>query len=90
MRKIYEIAAALANENPKLCERVTWKRVQDRYKRLHQVYTREDLWNQRESGFGGELIDMDHLLSTMRKEREYIDEKREVNNIETDYIDDEK
>lgn len=89
-RKRFDQAAARANENPGLREKVAWKSVQDRFKRLQEVHTKRDRWNQRASGVGGEVGEMEEVLSSMRESKEDIKEKRYADRKEATRVEAEK
>jgi len=69
-RERFDIAARRSNATKKLSCTVTWKAVQDRYKRLQQRYNTRDAIDQQMSGIGGEVGEMEELLSTMKEEKQ--------------------
>jgi len=66
-RARFTIAAGKCNENPNLREKVSWKSVQDRYKRLESTYSKADNWRKKATGLGGESSEIEELLSIMRE-----------------------
>lgn len=72
----YETAANKVNAAKKLSFAVTWKSVQDRYKRIQTRFDEMDKVEQGMSGVGGELGEMEDLLSVMKQARQdFNDEK---------------
>lgn len=65
----FDIAAKRSNATTKLSCTVTWKAVQDKYKRVQQGFDERDAVDQRMSGIGGEVDEMDELLMGMKEER---------------------
>lgn len=57
---------ARGNVNERMKDKVSWKSIQGRYKRLHEVHSRERKWNERESRFNGELWEMEELIKKLR------------------------
>ena len=69
VRERFQIAASKSNATKRLCNVVTWKAVQDRYKRLQGRFDKYDNIESRISGVGGEMGEAEELLSTMREVR---------------------
>ena len=71
-RKPFEASALNVNANSAFKdEPVTWKAIQDRYKRQQDQYGRLEDGNQRLSGFGGgEMSELADLLMKMREARD--------------------
>ena len=68
--KRYGDAASNFNANPSVFQTVTWKSVRDRYKRLQEQFHKSDNANQRLSGVGGEVGEIEELLMEMREARD--------------------
>lgn len=83
-RKRFETAASRVTENPLFQGTITWKTVQDRYKRLQEQYDTNDTANARLSGVGGgEMGELADLLMTMREARDdYVAEKTAAKDAE--------
>jgi len=89
-RKRFEKAAGLLGENPLFTTKISWKQVQDRYRRLQEQYNSHDNENQRLSGVGGgEMGELADLLMMMREARDDMDAKKTVDK-ETRKKDDEE
>ena len=65
--KRYGDAASNFNANLTVVQTVTWKSVRDRYKRVQEQFDKSDNANQRLSGVGGEIGEMEELLMGMRE-----------------------
>ena len=68
--KRYGEAAGNFNANISVVQTVTWKSVRDCYKRLQEHFDKSDNANQRLSGVGGEIGEMEELLMSMREARD--------------------
>ena len=68
--ELFAKAAACANQNPGLKQKVTQKSIQDRYVRLQKDFDEGDKKESAMSGIGGEVGEMVELLSEMRQARE--------------------
>ena len=80
VRQTFEKVAVGVNRNPHMSEKVSWKSVQDRYKRLQDDFDQEDARNGVLSGVaGGEMGELYQMLSQMRQERDsFVNEKGAV------------
>lgn len=76
-RERFEVAAAKVNGSKRLVSSVTWKSVQDRYKRLQKRFDRNDRIEAAMSGVGGEFGELEELLSSMKETREDLTRERE-------------
>ena len=80
-RERFEIAESKANASSKLATEVTWKAIQDRYKRLQSRFDRNERVEAAMTGVGGEYGEMEELLNTMREARQDLnDATREKKN----------
>ena len=79
-RKRFEEAAAKVNSNPAFSDDpITWKPLQDRYKRMQEQYAKLDDGNQRLSGVGGgEMGELADLLMTMREAKDDFDSQKKA------------
>lgn len=66
----YETAANKANATRRLTCPVTWKSVQDRYKRIQARFDERERVESLMSGVGGELGEIEELLSSMKEARQ--------------------
>ena len=66
----FETAAKKSNATKRLSCAVTWKSVQDRYKRIQSRFDERDKIDGLMSGVGGEVGEMEELLSAMREARQ--------------------
>ena len=71
-RATFGQAAAKVNENEAMKEKVTWKSVRDRYKKIQEKFDKRDNCERRISGSGGEVGEMDELLMEMKQARDDI------------------
>lgn len=81
-KKLFEVAASKISANPAFDtegKNVSWKAVQDRYKRLQKDYDHADNANQRLSGVGGgEMGELADLLMTMREAHDDLDVQKKA------------
>lgn len=89
-RRKFENVAANVNENPSMNQKVTWKSVQDRYKRLQADFDKSDKRNQMMSGVGGEVGELEELLMEMREARDDMDSKKGADRAAQKAADEEK
>ena len=76
-RALFEKATDICNDNVVMVSVVSWKQVQDRYTRLQASFDREDGLTHNRSGIGGgELSELNELLSQMRETRVDLRAKR--------------
>ena len=68
-RERFEIAASKSNATKKLSSRVTWKALQDHYKRLQSKHDDDNRVQRRMSVIGGEVSEIEELLSVMKEDR---------------------
>ena len=66
----FETASKKANATRRLTCPVTWKSVQDRYKRIQARFDEHDKIDGLMSGVGGDLGEMQELLSSMKEARQ--------------------
>lgn len=90
-RKRFAAAAQAVNDNTAMRTSVTWKSVQDRYKRLQEVFDREDNANKVLSGVsGGAMGELDELLMGMREARDDLDAHKKAEHMERRAMDEAK
>jgi len=75
-RELFELTACKANATKKLSSSVTRKCLQDRFKRLQGRFDKDNLAQRRMSVIGGEVTEIEELLSLMREDRNGIAAKR--------------
>jgi len=79
VRQKFEKVAQRCNDNPSMPEKVNWKGVQDRYKRLQEWFDKDTSINAKLSGVGGgDLGELNELLSQMREAREDMVKQKEA------------
>lgn len=69
-----------------MCEKVTWKSVQDRYQRLYNMVCKCDQRNQRLSGVSGEIGKLDELLSTRKEARDNVEKMKDDKRATVAYL----
>lgn len=68
------------NENEAMKKNLTWKELQDGYKRLQAYFDEEDGLTRNRSGIGGELSELNKILSQMLNDRDDLrDRQNSVN-----------
>eukprot|EP00171_Calliarthron_tuberculosum_P001767 IDg1767t1 len=72
----FHVAAHKANCSKKISCAVTWKSIQDRYKRLQSRFDASERVESAMSGVGGEVGEMEELLSMMRDARRDVADER--------------
>lgn len=75
-KDMFELAAVKANATKRLHCSISWKSLQDRYKRIQARFDRDDRTEQRMSGIGGEVSEMDEILAIMKEERDDLNVQR--------------
>lgn len=81
----------MLSNNPISKKRITWRKVQDRYKFLQDNYNASDNENKRLSGVdGGEMGELADLRMPMRKARDDMQDKKNKKNNELKWKDEEK
>lgn len=85
VKQSFESVAQRVNQNPHMMQKVNWKAVQDRYKRLQEDFDADDRRNSSLSGIaGGEMGELYQALSQMREERDtFLTEKKADKNEKT-------
>lgn len=86
----FEIAAVKINQGGRVGEKVGWKTVQDRYKRLQCRFDEQDKKEALMSGVGGEVGEADELLAVMKEAREDIAMQKRSNVMAADFREKEK
>lgn len=81
VRQTFESVAQKVYENPHMTQKVTWKSVQDRYKRLQEDFDSDDARNSGLSGIaGGEIGELYQCLSQMQERDSFVDKKKAAKN----------
>lgn len=75
-RELFQLAASKANEDLQERNPVTCKIVQDRYTCLQGVYSKAERSNPYASAVGGEVEEMNEVLSAMLEARDDIEDKK--------------
>lgn len=90
-RTRFENAATKANENPLLRARVTWKSIQDRYKRLQETFEKGQDAQQVLSGVGGGAMgEIEELLLGMREAKDDLAGRKRANKKRQAELDEKK
>ena len=66
----FQEAAGKENENAAVLEKVSWKTVRDRYKRIQDQFDKRDSCERRMSGTGSKFGELDELVMDMRQARQ--------------------
>ena len=91
VRQNFEQVATKVNSNPHMTQKVTWKAVQDRYKRLQDDFDADDARNSGLSGVaGGAMGELYQALSQMREDRESFQTNKDVSRAEKTKKEEEK
>ena len=69
MRSSFEEAAVLANYNPNLTQKASWKSVQDRYAMLQAAFDKCDREIRSKTGVSEDFSKLDEILSEMHEAR---------------------
>ena len=69
VRSRFEEAAVLANDNPNLTQKASWKSVRDRYAKLQAAFDKCNTAIRSKTGVSEEFYELDEILSEMHEAR---------------------